>query len=59
MHESFQHSLGTNTLVFETGKLAHQANGSVLLRYGDCVFLATATMGNPREGIDFFIVLRA
>ena len=34
--------------------MAQQANGSVLLRYGDNVFLAAATMGTPRDGIDFF-----
>ena len=38
----------------ETGELAQQANGSVLVRYGDNVLLVTATMGKPREGIDFF-----
>ena len=53
MHESFQHTIDTNTLVIETGKMAQQANGSVLLRYGDNVFLAAATMGTPRDGIDF------
>ena len=42
------------TLTLETGKLAQQANGSVLLRFGDCVILTTATMSKPREGIDFF-----
>ena len=43
------------TLVIETGKLAGQANGSVLLTCGDTVVLGTATMsGTPREGIDFF-----
>ena len=45
MHASFQHALGNGTLVIETGKLAQQANGSVVLRYGDNVFLAAATMG--------------
>jgi len=35
--------------------LADQANGSVILRYGNTVVLATAVMSkNPREGIDFF-----
>ena len=42
------------TLTFETGKLAQQAGGSVVLRYGDNVMLATATMSKPRTGIDFF-----
>ena len=41
-------------LVFETGKLAKQADGSVLVRLGDSVVLVTAcAAANPREGIDF------
>lgn len=48
-------TLGGRPLVIETGKLAKQANGSVLVRYGDTVVLVTATMASePREGIDFF-----
>lgn len=43
------------TLVIETGKFAGQANGSVLVKCGDTVVLAAATMsGTPREGISFF-----
>ena len=38
---------------FETGRVAKQANGSVVVRSGDSVVLVTATMGNAREGIDF------
>ncbi|HEY7452251.1 MAG TPA: hypothetical protein VIA02_07025, partial [Candidatus Limnocylindria bacterium] len=38
----------------ETGKLAEQADGAVVLRYGDTVVLATAVSSEPREGIDFF-----
>jgi DNA polymerase III epsilon subunit family exonuclease len=39
----------------ETGKLAEQADGAVLVRYGDSVLLATATASRePREGVDFF-----
>ena len=42
-------------LTLETGRLAKQANGSVLIRYGDTVVLCTATASKePREGIDFF-----
>src|SRR5271163_648711 len=46
---------GGKQLSFETGKLAKQAHGSVVVRLGDNVVLATAT-ANPdtREGIDFF-----
>jgi polyribonucleotide nucleotidyltransferase len=41
-------------LSFETGKLAKQADGSVLVRMGDSVVLVTACASpNPREGIDF------
>jgi polyribonucleotide nucleotidyltransferase len=39
----------------ESGRLAGQANGAVLIRRGDTVVLSTATMSKePREGIDFF-----
>ena len=42
------------TLRFETGKLAKQAHGSVIVRFGDSVVLVTAChSANPREGIDF------
>jgi polyribonucleotide nucleotidyltransferase len=41
-------------LSFETGKLAKQAGGSVIVRYGDSVVLVTACRASaPREGIDF------
>jgi polyribonucleotide nucleotidyltransferase len=41
-------------LRFETGKLAKQADGSVMVRYGDSVVLVTACRApNAREGIDF------
>jgi polyribonucleotide nucleotidyltransferase len=46
--------LGHDTLRFETGKLAKQADGSVIVRYGDSVVLVTACRApSPREGIDF------
>src|SRR5499425_975877 len=46
---------GGKQLSFETGKLAKQAHGSVVVRMGDNVVLATATANaDPREGIDFF-----
>jgi len=48
-------TLGGRTLSIETGKVALQANGSVVIRFGDTVVLATATASvGPREGIDFF-----
>ena len=54
MSFSFSREVGTETITLEGGKLAQLANGSVLVRSGDCVILATATMSKPREGIDFF-----
>src|SRR4029450_5642104 len=47
-------AIGGNTLSFETGKLAKQAGGSVLVRLGDSVVLVTACRSAAaREGIDF------
>ena len=47
--------IGEHNVILETGIMAKQANGSCLLRCGNCVILATATMSKkPKEGIDFF-----
>ena len=47
-------SLGTQTLSIETGRLAKQADGSVVVRMGDTMVLVTAChSSSPREGIDF------
>jgi polyribonucleotide nucleotidyltransferase len=47
-------NIGQQLLRFETGKLAKQASGSVIVRYGDSVVLVTACRAaSPREGIDF------
>ena len=47
--------LAGRTLTVEIGKVAEQANGAALMRYGDTVVLSTATASEkPREGIDFF-----
>ena len=47
--------LAGRTLTVEIGKVAAQANGAALMRYGDTVVLSTATASEkPREGIDFF-----
>lgn len=46
---------GAQNLIIETGKLAKQANASVLLSYGGTVVLVTACMSKkPKEGVDFF-----
>ena len=47
--------IGDLKVKLETGKLAKQANGSVVLTAGKTVLLATAVMSKqPKEGIDFF-----
>jgi polyribonucleotide nucleotidyltransferase len=46
--------LGRRTLTIETGRLAKQADGSAIIRYGDTIVLVTAChAADPREGIDF------
>src|SRR6266496_4210832 len=47
--------IGGRVMSIETGRVAEQASGAVLVRYGDTVILATVVGSNePREGIDFF-----
>ncbi len=41
-------------LTFETGRLAKQAHGAVLVTYGESVVLVTAVSGDERPGLDFF-----
>jgi len=58
MPETFQMMLGGRPLLMEFDKVAKQANGAVLIHYGDTVVLVTATISKePREGIDFFPLL--
>jgi polyribonucleotide nucleotidyltransferase len=46
--------LGGNKIVLETGKLAKQAHGAVVVSYGDTVTLTAAVEGQEQEGRDFF-----
>ncbi|HEX6186057.1 MAG TPA: hypothetical protein VFZ44_19360, partial [Pyrinomonadaceae bacterium] len=47
--------LGDRELSVETGRVAKQAHGSVIVRYGETMVLVAAVgAGSPREGIDFF-----
>jgi polyribonucleotide nucleotidyltransferase len=47
--------IGGKPFSMEAGKLAEQADGAVIVRYGDTVVLATAVASKePREGADFF-----
>ncbi len=49
-----ERKIGRQTLSFETGQLAKQAAGSVLVQYGETTVLVAAASGSPRPGIDFF-----
>ncbi len=54
MTKIYSVEIGGRDLHFETGHLAQQASGSVLVRYGENAVLVTAVMSDsPREGIDF------
>ncbi|QDT12104.1 polyribonucleotide nucleotidyltransferase [Planctomycetes bacterium K23_9] len=46
--------IGGQTLSFETGQIAKQAAGSVLVQYGETVVLCAAASSDPRPGLDFF-----
>ncbi|MFA5787834.1 MAG: polyribonucleotide nucleotidyltransferase [Actinomycetota bacterium] len=47
-------TIGGKTLAFETGKLALQADGAVVVSLGETQLLVTAVAGkNPKEGLDF------
>jgi len=49
-----EREIAGRTLRIETGRLAKQASGSVLVTYGETVVLAAVVTAPPREGIDFF-----
>jgi polyribonucleotide nucleotidyltransferase len=49
-----ERQFGAQKLTIETGKLAKQAHGAVVVRYGDTVVLVTAVEGEADEGRDFF-----
>src|SRR5512137_1682321 len=54
MSKTFKVEVGGRDLTFETGHLAQQASGSVLVRYGENAVLVTAVISDDtREGIDF------
>jgi polyribonucleotide nucleotidyltransferase len=53
--KQFTATVGGQQIVFETGRLAGQAGGSVTIQLGDSMVFAAATMApEPREGFDFF-----
>ncbi len=56
--DEFKTQIGGRDLIISTGKLAELASGSVTVRYGDTVVLATAVVSpEPKEEIDFFPLL--
>jgi polyribonucleotide nucleotidyltransferase len=54
MEKRVQIELGGRTLILETGRLAKQANGSVMARYGDTAVLCTVTASAEPKPLDFF-----
>jgi polyribonucleotide nucleotidyltransferase len=53
--KQFTAQMSGKTVIFETGKLAHQAGGAVTARLGDTMMFAASTMSvDVRPGIDFF-----
>ncbi len=55
MYKKYEMELAGRTLRVDVGRVAKQANGAVLMHYGDTTVLCTATASEkPREGIDFF-----
>ena len=54
MKQRVERQIGDHVLSIETGFLAKQAAGSVLVTYGDTVVLVASATGAPRAGIDFF-----
>ena len=54
MPNKYEVEVGGRTLSFELDRVAFQASGAVLVRYGESTVLVTATMSEkPREGVDF------
>ena len=55
MYKRYEMDLAGRTLRVDVGRVAAQANGAVLMQYGDTTLLCTSTASKkPREGIDFF-----
>ena len=55
MKHRVERKIGASTLSMETGHVAKQADGAVLVQFGDTIVLVTAVSSDPREGSqDFF-----
>lgn len=57
MEQRVEMQLGGRSFALETGRLAKQANGAVVVRYGDTVVLSTVTASNEPKDLDFFRLL--
>ncbi|SEI68673.1 polyribonucleotide nucleotidyltransferase [Bhargavaea ginsengi] len=53
-HKTYELDWAGRKLIVETGKFAKQANGGVLIRYGDTAVLSTATASKEPKPLDFF-----
>lgn len=53
VHQFFA-KLGNDEIIFETGQLAGQASGAVVIRSGESILLTTATASNSTRDVDFF-----
>src|SRR3954449_889063 len=49
-----ERSIGDKTISMETGRLAKQASGAVVVRLGDTMSLVATVSAPGREGLDFF-----
>ena len=54
MVKKVEKQIAGRLLSIETGKLAKQASGAVVVRYGETVVFTAVVSAEPREGIDFF-----
>ncbi|MFQ5689888.1 MAG: polyribonucleotide nucleotidyltransferase [Gemmatimonadota bacterium] len=54
MRQRVEHEFAGRTLVVETGRMARQADGSVLVQYGDTAVLVTAVAERKRSHLPFF-----
>jgi polyribonucleotide nucleotidyltransferase len=51
---SYTGNIAGEEIIIETGRYAQQAGGAVTVRMGDTMLFCSATMGSPRDGLDFF-----
>lgn len=54
MEKKFEFTIAGKTIVLETGKMAKQANGAIIVRFGDTVVLSTVTASKEPKDLDFF-----